>query len=147
MDTKFEGAYRGFAIVELMGHRRIGGLVCQAEQFGVAMLRVDIPGEDGETAATQFYGGASIYALTPCSADAARAVARNNQPEPVTHWELPRLAAGPDEFWHVACLECGDRVTVASNVGSAFRLDCGQSYAKEHGETPDAGPAAAEIAF
>lgn len=87
-------SYEGWSIIELMGHRRIGGKVCQAEQYGTAMLRVDIPSPaviegDDETWATQFYGGSSIYCLTPTTEAIARAVALRNQPAPVYQWELP----------------------------------------------------------
>jgi hypothetical protein len=85
--------YEGWAIVELMGHRRLAGIVSQAEQYGVAMLRLDVPEVDGGQAATQFYGGTSIYCITPTTEEAARLVARRNVPAPVQTWELPRAAA------------------------------------------------------
>jgi hypothetical protein len=118
-------AFEGWAIVELMGYRRLAGYVRQAEQFGVAMLRLDVPEHpwvDGCTCgsehpdsldpdhhnhachafraeddteikdvhATQFYGGSSIYCLTPTTEEAARAVATRARPTPVQSWELPR---------------------------------------------------------
>jgi hypothetical protein len=55
--------------------------------FGTVLLRIDVPGEDG-TVATQFYGGSSIYCLTPTTEEIAHAVALRNQPEPATRWEL-----------------------------------------------------------
>lgn len=36
-------AFEGWAIVELMGHRRLGAYVREAEFAGAAMLRLDIP--------------------------------------------------------------------------------------------------------
>lgn len=98
-----EKPYEGWAIVELMGHRRLAGLVSQAEQFGVAMLRVDVPGENGEVSATQFYGGSSIYCLTPTTEEIARAVALRNRPEPVARWELP----APKAEASTRCRHCG----------------------------------------
>lgn len=89
-------AYAGPAIVELMGHRRIAGVVSQAEQYGTAMLRVDIPGADGQEGTTQFYGGASIYCLTPTTDEMVAAVAARNQPTPVQRWELPKAEAAVD---------------------------------------------------
>lgn len=129
-------AYEGWAIVELMGHRRLGGYIRQAEQFGVAMLRLDVPehpwnggctcgSDDPESLdhekhnatcqmfraeddteikdvyATQFYGGASIYCLTPASEEAARAVATHAKPTPVQSWELPRPALPPADERYV----------------------------------------------
>lgn len=118
-------AFEGWAIVELMGHRRLAGYVRQAEQFGVAMLRLDVPehpwvngctcgssqpesadhnahthicqafrAEDDteirDVHATQFYGGSSIYCLTPTTEEVARGVATRARPTPVQAWELPR---------------------------------------------------------
>lgn len=85
--TTEKQCYEGWAILELMGHRQLGGKVSQAEQYGTVMLRVDIP--NGEEWATQFYGGTAIYALTPTTEAIARAVAERNQPTPVHTWELP----------------------------------------------------------
>jgi hypothetical protein len=89
--------YEGWAIVELMGHRRLAGRVSQAEQYGVAMLRLDVPPTEGAQAATQFYGGSSIYCVTPVSEDVARRVAECNSPAPVHTWELLRPAQPIDE--------------------------------------------------
>lgn len=85
-------AYTGWAVVELMGHRRIAGHVSEAAQYGTAMIRIDVPGPD-DTTITQFYGGNSIYCLSPVTEDVARAVARRNQPAPVSPYEIlpPRL--------------------------------------------------------
>lgn len=81
--------YEGWAIVELMGHVRIAGYVREVTQYGAAMGRIDIPGEGDKPIATQFFGGASVYRITPVSEEAARAVAARSWPEPVYHWELP----------------------------------------------------------
>lgn len=84
-----------WAILELMGHRRLAGLVSEEERFGATMCRIDVPGVDGNVA-TQYYGGSAIYCLTPCTEETARAVAREAQPEPVTQWDARRLLAPPD---------------------------------------------------
>jgi hypothetical protein len=85
-----------WAILELMGHRRLGGMVTEEEHFGAKMCRIDIPQElinDGAPMVTQYYGGGAIYGLTPCSEDAARIAAKMSRPEPVHPWELPALPA------------------------------------------------------
>lgn len=83
-----------WAIVELMGHVRVAGRVTEEEHFGAKLGRVDIPTHDGGFA-TQFFGGGSVYRLTPCAEEVARAVALRNQPEPVHRWELPAPKAAP----------------------------------------------------
>jgi hypothetical protein len=92
--------YAGWAIVELMGHRQRAGLVREAEMFGTKLLRIDIPlippkPEPPQSdqppepplaelpVATEFYGGASIYALRPVTEAVARAaVLRIGDPRP-----------------------------------------------------------------
>lgn len=75
--------FEGWAVVELMGHRRLAGYVREASAFGTALLRLDVPGEDdGATYATQYYGGGSIYAVTPCTEEIARAIARRTRETP-----------------------------------------------------------------
>src|SRR5580698_1089862 len=78
-----------WAILELMGHVRLGGKVSEEECFGAKMGRIEIPQADGSFV-TQFFGGSSVYRLTPVSEEAARAVALHCQPEPVHSWEMPK---------------------------------------------------------
>lgn len=135
--SESEKPYEGWAIVELMGHRRLGGRVSQTEQYGVAMLRVDVPGENGDIAATQFCGGSSIYALTPCSESAARAVARSNQVEPVARWELPALEAPKGRTKELACKGCRAWIQVPEYVLEAVCSDCLEPFDAEHAEAAE----------
>ena len=74
--------YEGWAILEVMGHRRRAGRVCEVEIYGGKLLRIDIPTTDGEV--TEFYGCGSIYAPRPCSEEVARAAAGSiGDPRPV----------------------------------------------------------------
>jgi len=93
-DTKER--FKGWAILELMGHRRLGGFVSEDELAGAGMLRIDIPKSEGEGfTCSQYYSPAAMYALTLVSEEIARAVAKSNQPQPAHSWELParQLAA------------------------------------------------------
>jgi hypothetical protein len=83
--------YEGWTILELMGHRRLGGYVREQELAGAAFLRIDVPGRDGAPAATQFYAPGAVYAITPTTEEMATAVALRTRVEPVQRWELPRL--------------------------------------------------------
>lgn len=81
-----------WARVEIMGHRRHHGLVRQVEQFGVKLLRVDVPAgivpltdmnrADAGTAEkfeTFLYGGSAIFGVTPLTEKAARAWAAEDR--------------------------------------------------------------------
>jgi len=89
-----ETGVEGWAILELMGHRRLGGWVSEATVAGAAFVRIDLPDpEDPEqVAATQFYSPSAVYAITPTTAEIARAIAAH-APRPVSRWDLRALAS------------------------------------------------------
>ncbi len=84
--------FETWAIVELLGHVKIAGLVSEEERFGTKMGRIEIPGPDGKFV-TQYFAGGSVYRITPTTEEIARSVAKNNAPSPVHRWELPSPAA------------------------------------------------------
>lgn len=96
-----EGPFEKWAIVELMGHRIIGGLVTEEQRFGSTMLRVDVmPADDTGETMTQYYNSHSIFGLTLTSEDVARNVARANLQRLREHWRSgPRIEInmGPGE--------------------------------------------------
>ena len=79
--------YEGWAILELMGHRRLAGKISEAVIGGAAMTRIDVPRGDGFS--TQFYGASALYCVTPTTEEIARRLAESTQPQPVHRWELP----------------------------------------------------------
>ena len=64
-------AYRGWAVLSLMGHRSRIGIVAEAEMYGGKLLRIDVP--SGDAFVTEYYGTSAIYSLTPIAEDVARA--------------------------------------------------------------------------
>lgn len=91
MATEFEG----WAIVELMGHRKLAGYVREVSIAGAAMMRLDIP---SDPPVTQYYGASALYCLTPTTEELAKRVAQASRPTPVHAYELPeRTSASEDE--------------------------------------------------
>lgn len=43
MTTDSKSIFEGWAVLELMGHRRLGGYLREVEMGGGKMLRIDIP--------------------------------------------------------------------------------------------------------
>ncbi len=80
-----------WAILELMGHVKIAGFITEEQLFGGVIGRIDIPCQDGSSF-TQFFGGHTVYRLTPVSEQVARAFAIRNTPRPVHIYELQLLA-------------------------------------------------------
>jgi hypothetical protein len=87
--------FEGFAVLELMGHRKIAGYVREQNIAGAGFIRIDVPGKDGQVTASQFYSPGALYCLTPVAEDVARRFALGCQPEPVARWELPPAPARP----------------------------------------------------
>ncbi|MGH2615672.1 MAG: hypothetical protein ACRDJC_10570 [Thermomicrobiales bacterium] len=88
--TDSDNGFEGWAILELMGHRRLGGRVSEATIAGGAFLRIDIPhpNQAGMFTASQFYSPGAVYAITPTTEEIACAIARG-APQPVSRWDLP----------------------------------------------------------
>lgn len=126
-------AFEGWAIVEMMGHRRVAGRVSETEIAGAKLLRIDVPGDGADDFCTQFIGGAAIYCLTPTGEKEARAVAAASRPAPVTRFELPEPKAIPaapelgDEFDDVDALH-DDEEEPGSATDEARR-----AHVAEHG--------------
>lgn len=93
MANETKPTFEGWAILELMGHRRLAGFLSEAQIGGASFVRIDVPSADptGEAApnvATQFYSPSAVYCITPTTEALARKVAATSAPAPVTEWEL-----------------------------------------------------------
>jgi hypothetical protein len=84
-----EKAFEEWAILELMGHRRLAGLVREQTIGSASFIRIDVFIEGEKAVATQFYNPDAVYCMTPVSEELARQVAKRDQPTPVSRWELP----------------------------------------------------------
>ena len=62
-----------WAQVEIFGHRQHWGRIFEVERFGAKMLRIDIPTDHPAVFDAVFYGGSSIFSVTPCTEEACRA--------------------------------------------------------------------------
>lgn len=82
-----------WAILELMGHRRLAGRVSEAEIASGSFIRIDVP---SDPPATQYYSPGAIYCITPTKEVMARCVTQNTAPRPVERWELTPLPMPPD---------------------------------------------------
>ncbi len=94
-----EEKFQEWCILELMGHRRLAGLVTEVAIGGASFLRLDVPMlEDEEKMVTQFYSPAAVYCITPTIEKIARDVARRVRPEKVYPkiLELPLLGSDDD---------------------------------------------------
>lgn len=93
--TQHQEAFREWCILELMGHRRLAGLVTEQQLGGSSFVRLDVPGDGDTWKATQLYSPSSVYCITVTTENVARRFAAGNQPAPVTKWDLPQLPERP----------------------------------------------------
>ncbi len=95
-----QDGYEGWAVLELLGHRRLIGYLSEQQVAGHAFIRIDVL---TDPPATQFVSCGSVYAITPTTEDMARRAAKLSRVAPVERWELPapvilqRKEAGDDD--------------------------------------------------
>ena len=92
-------SFESWAIVEVMGHRQFAGLVSEQAIGGASFVRVDVPAVensgygDGLPGFTKLLGAGSIYAISPCTEETARAYVARSRQRSFSLYEAPRLAA------------------------------------------------------
>lgn len=80
--------FEQWAILELFGHRKLGGLVRDETVGGATFIRIDVPGNEGEAVVTQYYNPSAVYSITPATKETAVQFAKAHRPQPVTKFEL-----------------------------------------------------------
>jgi len=154
--------FNQWCVVEVMGHKKFAGRVTEGP-FG--LVQVDVPEvtlASGQNlpAFSKLFGAASIYCLTPCTEETARAFARDFRTQAFQTYELPALAAPKpvperDPEWDAdnddleadwepprEC-DCGDRQVcdVCQKVGSSPLLDAiDERFASEDEDVPARDP-------
>lgn len=80
--------FEEWALLELMGHRKLAGKVIEETIANHSFIRIDIYSSNEKIELTQYYNATAIYSMTPISKDAAIAFSKRNIPVPITQWEL-----------------------------------------------------------
>lgn len=82
--------FEGWAIVEIMGHRRLAGFCTEANVSGTGLLRIDVyAGQKTIPEFTQFYGGSSVFCLSPTTEVVCRSLMAAGYSRPIQAYELP----------------------------------------------------------
>lgn len=105
--------FEQWAVVEIMGHRKFAGFVSEQSIGGSSFVRVDIPESEtrGEKlpAFTKLFGSGSIYCISPCTEETARAFASQIRSRAFELYEAPRLelistnTSSDDDTWEPGC--------------------------------------------
>jgi len=90
-----EDRFDVWGIVEMLGHKILAGRVSEHVIAGQAFIRVDVPETPQEAAFTKLLGPGSIYAISPCSEELARAAAGRLHSEPIPVYIPKQLPSGP----------------------------------------------------
>lgn len=95
--TKTTEPLETWCILELMGHVRVVGRLSEEEHFGIKLGRIDVPKGDGpDDYTTQFFGGSSVYRITPTDEETAREMA-GYRPRRIGYYSRPAPPPVPDE--------------------------------------------------
>jgi len=84
-----------WAIVEIMGHSRFAGRISQTTQFGLPMLRIEVPETKTAQAFEKHFGAAAVFGLTPCTEAVARRAAESFAERPTTLIDLSMRLPAP----------------------------------------------------
>jgi hypothetical protein len=95
MDEKIKTA-KTYAVIEMMGHRKIIGVIEQSNYSPNNLIRVDVLNADGEIDRTEHIGTGSIYCLTEVSEEAAKLSAKSNFSKPSVAWDIPNHKSLPE---------------------------------------------------
>ena len=94
-----------WAVVELMGHVKTAGQVSEETHFGTVLGRLDVPEVGDPSSPTHkpahsfFFGGTSIFRITPCTEEVARLVLQQNFQTPIVAYQLPQPKFGQSGLW------------------------------------------------
>lgn len=91
-EEQTDASFRHWAVVELMGHQKIAGLVEATQIAGAPFLRINVPNAAGATRFSRFYSPSSVYCISPCDKQIAIGVALKLDAEPVQRYQLAELA-------------------------------------------------------
>lgn len=78
-----------WAVMELVGHKKIAGRVSERIIAGQGFVQVNVPETHEHPAYTRFYGTGAIYAITPVTEVVARAAAERLVASPVSVYIPP----------------------------------------------------------
>lgn len=110
--------FESWAIVELMGHVTLAGLVKEEEIASSKLLRIDIPECGDEPAHTRFFGAGAIYCMTPVTEEVARAVLARNRSKPAFAYGLPRQLGTSVDAEEVSTVDDDDEIEEGGYKGA-----------------------------
>lgn len=105
--SEMEKGFANYALVDIMGHKKVAGYVTEEVIFGKAMVRIDVPeippapaerwysARPGLPGFTQYYGPESIYCITPTTEEAVTRLASELRVEPIANYDPHRAIPAP----------------------------------------------------
>lgn len=87
-----------FAVVEMMGHRKIVGKITESDIGTGSLLKVTVLGKNGTPERTEYIGVASIYCLTIVDEEVAVLSAKSYTPEPTWAYGLSQRSLSSGQY-------------------------------------------------
>jgi hypothetical protein len=108
-----------WAVVELLGHNQHAGWLTEELHFGAKLGRVDIPdtrsSDPKAVLKTHYFGGSSVFRITPCDEATARRIAGYAQPGPAS-FQLPPAECDEDASFCDCSFHENQRAAAANNA-------------------------------
>ena len=92
--------FEEWAILELMGHRRLAGQVVEITIGGKGFIRIDVPGNENDKMQSQIYSPDAVYCITPTTEEIARHVAEQCHEKPISRWDVKDLLPAHEDAEH-----------------------------------------------
>lgn len=80
-----------WAIVELFGHKKMAGRVCEETIGGCSFVRIDVPKTKNAPAWSKLLGQGAIYGITITDENTAKLCAESYNPEPMDKWTVGHM--------------------------------------------------------
>ncbi len=80
--------FEGWAVIEALGYRKLGGYLSPGSVAGAPMMRLDVPLDD--SVGTLFLAPSAVYFVTPTTETAARSVGLPVESTPAVSFEALR---------------------------------------------------------
>jgi hypothetical protein len=80
-----------YAMIELMGHSTVAGLVTETQLAGAGFLQVDILDQDGNTRFQRFIAPQAVYGINPVDKEIAIELCQRGDYSRISAYDVPQI--------------------------------------------------------
>lgn len=83
--------FETWGILELFGHKKMAGMICEQTIGSVTMIRIDVPEVGDASRFSKLYNPSAIYGITPTDEATARAAACSWRERPLDYYTIQSI--------------------------------------------------------